>query len=79
MEPIPWRLVATDLPGWVDVGAAELRRGDGTIVRGYLSVEELWTGEDEIPLAVFVADSGEQLSIFDFEAWRIVKRAQNFI
>jgi hypothetical protein len=74
MTESTWRLVDKDLPDWSDGGEAELRQKDGSTVKGYMLIEEQWTGAEEIPYAVFTADSGEQLSIFDYEAWRIIKR-----
>jgi hypothetical protein len=68
-----WRSVENDLPGWRDTGYAELRASDGSILRGEMMIEEQWTGEEEIPFAVFTTSAGVEVSIFDFAEWRIVR------
>lgn len=70
-----WHLIdKDDLPGWEHGGDAELRLRDGSVVRGCMMIEELWTGEDEIPLAEFISDDGKVMSLFnaEAEAWRLV-------
>lgn len=62
-----------DLPGWGDYGRVELRRADGTIETGELSIDAWFTGEDEVPVASIVADDGRKLDLFSFKEWRHVE------
>jgi len=43
-----------------------------------MRIEPQWTGEEEIPFAEFEVGNRESLSVFDFEAWRIVKPAMKW-
>ena len=66
-----WRSTEDDLPDWQDSGPAQLRYADGRVVDGAITIDEQWTGEEDIPLAEFRTEAGDRLSIFDAEAWRL--------
>lgn len=71
MTDSAWRNCRTELPDWGDGGPAEFMRDDGSIVRGQISVDALFTGEDEIPTTTITAEDGSCLgSIHDFKSWR---------
>ena len=63
-----WRDV-DDGVDWGDGGAIELMRKDGSIVTAELLVDELFTGEDDVPIPLL---KNYTFSFFDFEKWRYV-------
>lgn len=67
-----WRDTADGMD-WKDTGPAEFRRADGTTVRGRLSADEFWTGEEEVPVPSVELDSGEAADFFAFASFRPIK------
>lgn len=49
-KPLGQWFDTADVVGWGDGGAIELRSKDGSLTRTELTIEELFTGEDEIPM-----------------------------
>jgi hypothetical protein len=59
-----------DSVGWADGGSIELRAADGTVIAAKLTVEEQFTGTEEVPMPVATGLDGTPVSFFDFEQWR---------
>lgn len=60
-----------DSPGWTDAGKAVVaRRHDVRPGRGVLVIyDQLFTGNEEIPIYNVKLEGGSEVSIDDFEAW----------
>ena len=58
-------------PDWGEVGPVECRRRDGSIVLGYLAVDDYGiVGEDEYPAFTFTRVDGRTEDFYSFEEWR---------
>lgn len=56
---------------WGDGGLIELKASDGTTTFAMLQVEELFTGEDEVPSPqLIILPDRSSASFFDFKQWR---------
>jgi hypothetical protein len=72
---IEWRKWLGQMPGWEDIGPAELRYGDGHVISGRLEVVGNFFDDDDeyLPIHAFTSDAGEVLSPSDAGEWRLKK------
>lgn len=64
-----WR---TDAPGWLDSGLVEMRLPDGSIVRGHMTFDLGFDGEDQVPLPRVDIGNGIRFDFNGAEAWRLL-------
>lgn len=65
-----WKDLDDTFPDWNDTGKVELKREDGSIERATLIADEVWTGEDEIPVFTVILPDGSRPDFFTFKSWR---------
>ena len=70
MASEPEFFTVPDYFGWGDGGLVELRSADGKLVRGDLSMDVGFDGEDEYPIPEIRLADGSIVSPFDFAEMR---------
>ena len=68
MNSIVWLDPFKNPPDWKD-GGPTLFLKDGRILEGHLLIDELFTGEDEIPSPMVTLPDGSHPSFYDFDGW----------
>lgn len=69
-----WHVVDEYLPDWHDSGIVQLKFADGSIVELEQTIGEVWTGEDEYPMAEHWLDAECRQPVyvfFDAVEWRM--------
>ncbi len=65
-----WHSIVDDPPWWDDDGSAEMRRADGSIVKGQMEIDAGWVDGEEVPIFQFTTDDGRTIAADDFQEWR---------
>lgn len=63
-----------DGPDWNDGGPTVFRKGD-IIVEGYLLIDELFDGENDIPSPTVILPDGTRPSFYDFDGWQSIEKS----
>lgn len=70
-----WNARYENWPDWKDVGRKVEAEVKGAMVCGTLEAEEIWTGEDEVPLFTILTSDGNEVNFVDAERWRYLAEA----
>lgn len=65
-----WR---KDAPGWHDSGLIEMRLSDGSTVRGDMTFNLGFNGDDEVPVPCVDIGNGIKFDFRGAEAWRPIR------
>jgi hypothetical protein len=72
-DAIKWRDPFEDPSDWNDGGPVLLLRA-GEVISASLLIDEVWTGEDEIPSPELTLQDGTHPSFYDFDGWAIPEK-----